>query len=278
MDKTKKIIEIPIKPDSTQVFILKGTLKEYSTEDLHFHSCHQFLRINTGITLLVEEKEKQPLFSNMSAFIPAGLPHRSSVMGDPVHYKSIYLDATLFNPKIQEIVIFDMSDLGVALFNRIDFSEHKDDDISRHCLNLFFKLMEKEIYFKSHLTRIPVAKNPENKKLTGFIEDNFEKKIKLSDFSNVLHYSERHISRIFKEDLKVSLFEYLKIYRTFQSALKLCEENSSETITSIAFSCGYDSLSSFYKDFRDIFSLTPKLFKQKNKRICHLGDINSGAK
>ncbi len=266
-----KLIEIPVKPNLAPVFILEGTLKEFSTEDLHYHSCHQFLRISTGITLLVKENEKQPLFSNMTAFIPAGLPHRSSVMGEVVNYKSIYLDDSLFNPVfnpgLNEIVIFDMSELGVALFNRIDISQPRADDISRHSLNLFLKLMEKEVLFKSNLTRIPVPQNPDNKKITAYIEDNFDKKITLSEFTNVLHYSDRHISRIFKEDLNVSIFEYLKLYRIFQSALKLCENNS-ETITSIALSCGYDSLSSFYKDFREIFSLTPKLFKQKNRRQC----------
>ena len=267
MDKLVKLIEIPVKPNLTPAFILEGTLKEYSTEDLHYHSCHQFLRISTGITLLVEENEKQPLFSNMTAFIPAGLPHRSSVMGEAISYKSIYLDDTLFNIGLNEIIIFDMSELGVALFNRIDTPQHKTNDINRHCLNLFLKLMEKEIHFKSHLTRIPVPQNPDNKKITEYIEDHFDKKIKLSEFTNVLHYSDRHISRIFKEDLKVSIFEYLKLYRIFRSALKLSENNSSETITSIALSCGYDSLSSFYRDFREIFLLTPKIFKQKNRRI-----------
>lgn len=264
-----RLIEIPVKPQLTPVFTLKGTLKEYSTEELHYHSCHQFLMINSGITLLVEEDKKQPLFSNMTAFIPAGLPHRSSVMGKAINYKSIYLNDSLFSPGINEIVIFDMSELGVALFNRIDSPQYKTDDINRHCLGLFFKLMEKEIHFRSHLTRIPVPHNSDIKKITDYIEDNFDKKIKLSEFTNVLHYSDRHISRIFKDDLKLSLFEYLKIYRIFRSALKLCEKNSSETITSIAFTCGYDSLSSFYRDFREIFLVTPRKFKQNSMRMNH---------
>jgi hypothetical protein len=97
---------------------------------LHYHPWHQFLRITTGISLLEEENEKQPLFSNMTAFIPAGLPHKSSVIGEVINYKSIYLDDTLFRPKINGIIIFDMSELGVALFNRIDISQQKTDDIT----------------------------------------------------------------------------------------------------------------------------------------------------
>ncbi len=260
MVKTGKIIEAPsVKKTS---FILEGTLQEFSTEDLHYHSCHQFLRINTGISLFVEENKKQPLFSNMTAFIPAGLPHRSVVIGEEVNYKSLYLDDNLFNVSINEIIIFNMSELGVALFDRIEISQNSDT-ISSMCLDLFLKLIQEEIHLKSPLTRIPIPKNPENKKITDYIERNFDRKLTLSEFTNVLHYSERHISRVFKEDLKVSVFGYLKLYRIFMASLKLCEIGS-ETITEIAYSCGYDSLSSFYKDFRAIFAITPKVFKQNN--------------
>ncbi|MCP3926291.1 MAG: helix-turn-helix transcriptional regulator [Desulfobacterales bacterium] len=264
MDIKDKFVELAVKSELNPAFILEGALKEYSTEALHYHSCHQFLKITTGITLLVEENKKQPLFSNMTAFIPASILHRSTVMGGKVNYKSLYLDENLFNTEVNEIVIFDMSTLGVALFDRIDISQ-KIDSISSKCLDLFLELIEEEIHLKSNLTRIPIPENHENKKITDYIESNFDKKLTLSEFTDVLHYSERHISRIFKEDLKISIFEYLKLYRIFKASLKLCE-NSSETITDIAFSCGYESLSSFYKDFREIFSLTPKVFKQNMKR------------
>jgi AraC-like DNA-binding protein len=60
----------------------------------------------------------------------------------------------------------------------------------------------------------------------------------------------------------IFIFDYLKLYRIFQASLKICNENSG-TITETAFSCGYNSLSSFYSDFKDIFSMTPKDFKLK---------------
>jgi AraC-like DNA-binding protein len=269
MDKLDELIEIPIELLANPVFVLDGTLKHHSTEKLHYHSCHQLLRVSKGIAFLVEENKKQLLFSNMTAFIPAGRPHRSTVMGEPVHYNSIFLDQALFNQDINEIVIFDLSELGMALFNRINshsLSEYNGNGVDAQCLNLLLKLLETEINLESDHIRIPVPRNPENLKITEYIEKHFDRKMKLSDFTNVMHYSERHISRIFKEDLNLSIFEYLKLYRIFQSALKLSQKENPKTITEIAFSCGYDSMSSFYQDFRDIFSMTPKIFKQKNSR------------
>ena len=255
-----KLIDVPIDTKDFSTFILEGSLKEYSTEKLHYHSCHQLLRIRSGITLLVDKERKQPLFSNMTAFIPAGVPHRSIVMGEAVKYKSIYLNKTLINSDENRVVIFDMSNLGVALYERIDINRG-NKVLNKQFLDLLLNLLLSEMSFKSPLTRIPLPNNSENIKIISYIEDNFNKKLRLSDFATVLNYSVRHISRIFKEDLKISLFEYLRIYRIFRASLLLCESNNLH-ITEIAFSCGYDSLSSFYKDFKDVFSITPKQFRE----------------
>jgi AraC-like DNA-binding protein len=268
MDKTSQLLDIPIPSSRAPAFILEGTMKSHSTEDLHHHSCHQILKIRTGITLLVEKDRKQPLFSNMTAFIPSGLPHRSTTLGEPVYYKSIYLDEALFRREIKDIVIFDMSALGVALFDRISTLISIDgagaENMDRQCLNLLLKVLETEIHHRSHLARIPVPRNPDNLKITAFIEKNFDNKLALSDFTNVLHYSERHLSRIFKEDLNITIFEYLKRYRMFRASLMLCGKDSSTTITETALSCGYDSLSSFYRDFKELFAMTPRAFTQRN--------------
>lgn len=271
MDKTGTFIDIPADSGTSPAFILEGKLKAYSTETLHYHSCHQILRISSGVTLLVEDTKKQPLFSNMTAFIPAGLPHRSVVMGDTVHYKSVYLDASMFRTNPDDIVVFDLSELGTALFDRIDgrtLTPEDSDGLDFQCLNLLLRLMEAEIHNRSHSARIPVASDPDNRKITDYIEANFDRKIALSDFTSIVFYSERHISRKFKEDLKLSIFEYLKLYRIFQATLLLCNEaEEPKTITEIAYSCGYESLSSFYKDFKAIFGITPKSFIEGNSGL-----------
>jgi len=258
---------IELNPYPFSAFTLEGHFATHSTKDLHYHSCHQLLRIRTGITFLVEKNRQQPLFGNRTAFIPADLPHRSITLGESVYYKSIYLDQAIFSQQVKEILIFDMSRLGVELFDRImlpmTHSQTGPERLNEDFLNLLLKLMETEIFHRSHLTQIPVAQNPENLKITDFIHHNYYRKLCLSDFTEVLHYSERHLSRIFKEDLKISIFEYLKLYRIFQASLLVSKKNNSNTITQIAFDCGYDSLSSFYTDFKNIFLVTPKAFRQE---------------
>ena len=77
----------------------------------------------------------------------------------------------------------------------------------------------------------------------------------LSTFTSRL----RHLSRLFKADLKITIFEYLRLYRILMASIEM--HNPKRTVTEIALDCGYESLSSFYRDFNLIFAVTPKFFR-----------------
>jgi len=107
---------------------------------------------------------------------------------------------------------------------------------------------------RSSIARLPVASKPQNQAVIRYIENHYKEKIRLKDFSDLINCTERHISRIFKEELKISIFEYLKIFRVMKASFKL--DITNKTITETAYECGYESISCFYKDFSQIFSIT----------------------
>lgn len=267
MDIDNTAHQLTIPTTRLRVATLEGILKEFSTEKLHVHEIHQILLFKSGISLLLDEQKKQPLFNNMTAFIPAGCPHRSVVLGRQVEYKSLYLEKNLFQASPENIRIFNMSELGIALFKKIDipfFEETPKGDstqLNEACLNLFLKVLAEDISKKSALARLPVPTLGQNMTIIRHLEKQYRGKIKLHDFANLLPYTVRHISRMFKADLKISIFEYLKIYRILQASIAL--ETTDTTITEIAYACGYNSISVFFKDFGQIFSLTPKQFRAR---------------
>jgi transcriptional regulator GlxA family with amidase domain len=93
------------------------------------------------------------------------------------------------------------------------------------------------------------------------LKKNYREKIELQDFTRLQPYTTRHISRFFKEEMKISIFEYLKIYRILQASIKL--ETTTKTVTEISYACGYNSISCFFHDFGQIFSLTPRQFRNR---------------
>ncbi len=251
------------KENSTPLFTLEGRFETVSTRKQHTHDCHQLLRIRSGTSLLEEAAWQQPLFSNMTAFIPEGIPHRSLVLGGPVHYKSIYLDKKLWPVSGSRIRIFNMSTLGAALFDRIALNRKHEEEREFHlkCLDLLLTLLDREMANLSDITRVPVPQDKDNLTLTAFIKNHYREKLTLEDFSRAVHYSPRHLSRRFKADLGLSIFEYLRLYRIFRAAVML--STSGEPVTQVAFSVGYDTLSSFYKDFKGIFTVSPAVFRKR---------------
>lgn len=240
---------------------LSGSLKSFSTEELHIHSYHQILTIRDGVSLLVDEARKQPLFGSMAACIPACLPHRSIVIGEAVKYKSIYLSPGVFELLQTQISIFGISSLSSALLDRIEINRPADlsRGLNRECLDLLLKTLPLDMERPADLVRLPEPHQPLTKDVTGFIEKNYGRRLTMDDFTAAFPYSSRHLSRLFKADMTISIFEYLRLYRILMASIDMHDPGRS--ITRIALDCGYESLSSFYRDFNLIYASTPKAFR-----------------
>lgn len=242
---------------------LGGRLETYSTRQMHTHAHHQVLTIRNGVSLLEDPHMKQPLFGSMAAIIPADLPHRSTVVGEYVVYKSLYFAPELWGTEIFGIRIFAMSGLGAALFDRIAIRKTSDLDVglNRECLDLFLKVLREDILRPVTLTRLPQPKRQPGRDIVDFIERNYARKLSMADFSAAFPYSERHLSRLFKADMEIGIFDYLRLHRMLAASVALIV--SSRTITETAYDCGYESLSTFYRDFTKVFGLPPREFRAR---------------
>ena len=262
-DRNQALLKIDFPGTGLPAITLNGRMKTHSTRHLHTHGYHQVLTVWDGVSLLVDQTSKQPLFGSMTAFIPGDLPHRTIVVGDEVGYKSIYLSPELFDPGLCEISIFDISELGAALFNRIRIRNPTDleSGLNRECLDLLLKVLKEDMARPANLVRLPEPGNPQNRDVIRFIENNYSRRLTMSDFEHEFPYSGRHLSRLFKQDLKISLFDYVRLYRILMASIAL--SGTSRPITDIACEVGYDSISSFYRDFNFIFAVTPRAFRSR---------------
>ena len=242
---------------------LAGTMATYSTEDLHTHDHHQVLRIRSGVALLVDPHRRQPMFGSLTAFIPADLAHRSVVLGGPVNYKSIYLAKALLPYSREEIALFFISPLGTVLFDRIQIRRDQDlaQNLNRECLELLLKLLPKEMERQADLVRLPEPTTTLARQVVRFVEDRYAEPLSMTDFSRAFPYSGRHLARLFKDAMKITLFEYVRLYRILMASLALCDPDD-KAVTQIGLDCGYASLSSFYRDFKMIYGVAPKSFRE----------------
>ena len=75
-----------------------------------------------------------------------------------------------------------------------------------------------------------------------------------------MHISKRVCFRLFRENLHMSPIEYITSYRLNKARQRLIGTN--ETITQIAYNCGFGSSSYFGKVFREYFDDTPANYRK----------------
>ena len=89
-----------------------------------------------------------------------------------------------------------------------------------------------------------------------YIETNLDKDFGLDQIAKELNYSKFYMIRTFKEEIGVTLYQYIRNRRRREAARKLIE--TKQPIVEIAFEAGYGSQQAFTQAFRRTFQCTPQ--------------------
>lgn len=94
-----------------------------------------------------------------------------------------------------------------------------------------------------------------------YVFENFRKKIRLQDLADMLHMTPTSFSRYFTMKNNKSFSRFLSEIR-IKNACKLLTE-SDESVSDICYSCGFDTLSNFNKQFREITMRKPTQYRRE---------------
>jgi two-component system response regulator YesN len=109
------------------------------------------------------------------------------------------------------------------------------------------------------------AKRNENnivERVVKYINENFEKEIRLKELSQAIYLNPEYFSRLFKKEVGCTFAEYLT--RTRIEAAKNYLVNPSLTISEIAKKVGYRDANYFSKVFKKVVGISPTEFRELN--------------
>mgnify|MGYP005852418207 CR=1 FL=1 len=115
-----------------------------------------------------------------------------------------------------------------------------------------------------------VYKSQDAKKITqlkpalDFIETNYDRQISMADVAKQVHLSVSRLAHLFKEQMGITLVDYLTNVRISQAKRLLLSTDKS--CTTICFEVGYNNQSYFTRTFKDMVGMTPRQFRQSNER------------
>jgi signal transduction histidine kinase/DNA-binding LacI/PurR family transcriptional regulator/AraC-like DNA-binding protein len=99
------------------------------------------------------------------------------------------------------------------------------------------------------------------KQASAFIQQNYTRSFSLEELAETIGVSKSYLSRIFKADTGISLWDFLNRYRV-QRAKELLLLTD-ESITAIAANVGYEDVGYFSRVFREIVGCSPRAFRQQ---------------
>ncbi|HIE1061116.1 TPA: helix-turn-helix domain-containing protein [Serratia marcescens] len=98
--------------------------------------------------------------------------------------------------------------------------------------------------------------------LLEWIENNLQSPLSIQTICKKSGYSERHLQRMFKEQLGIAITEYITRRRLFKSAIAI--KTTYIAIDNIAKMYQFNSPSSFSRSFSKLFGAPPKSFRGEN--------------
>lgn len=101
------------------------------------------------------------------------------------------------------------------------------------------------------------------KKMLTFIHENYSSDISVEDIARAANISKSECFRCFRSIISKKPVTYLNEFRLKNAADLLI--NTSQQITEICFSCGFNHISYFGKMFRQYYGMTPKEFRKKSR-------------
>ena len=98
------------------------------------------------------------------------------------------------------------------------------------------------------------------RQVTEYIQNNLDKDITLAFVSKMFFMSESRLRHLFKDTIGVGFKDYVNHYR-IESAKRLITDTN-ESINCVCEKCGFQSISSFYRVFKDITGYSPAKYRE----------------
>lgn len=261
----------------------------------HWHEEFEFAVVLTGCVQYTiydgaDTLPTQELHEGDGIFISAGAFHSAKALTPGTSMAAIVFPMTFFDMKPFEN--FYTQNIHPIIDSGITHCILNGDDESHHALletiGKLGILDEAEIGYELHcvelvcriwrmLTIVIMNKNGKSeadlrnilqgqrvRKIMSYIHSHYSEHISIEDMAKSASISRTECFRCFREILKKTPAEYLLEYRLSMAAVLLA--NTDLALIDISYSCGFNSPSYFGKQFKATCGLSPKKYREQNRR------------
>lgn len=236
--------------------------------DIHRHDCAEFGLCRAGNGVFFVGERLKPFYKGYVTYMPPDLPHiAQSPAQTPSDWVFLFADVSGFDKTL-------LPTDGIALF----------DAKSATLLSLLLEAAEEEkpneAYYTSvlqallvRLKELQTSGGPKGEPFCykqvlpaiNYIAKEYHREVTVTELAELCHMSPSLFFRSFKEGIGMPPIAYLHAVRVKVAEALLCATN--ESIETVAHTVGYTATSSFYRQFTEKHSVSPRKYRTLHRGL-----------
>ncbi|MBO5837630.1 MAG: helix-turn-helix domain-containing protein [Oscillospiraceae bacterium] len=256
----------------------QGAIPGAYVTPLQYHKDLEIFLSLEGSTQVVIDGESMETQPNTLYFINPYQPHSMQIAAPPSRYDCLLIPAGLLSFPPGHAVMADL--IGPIFDGKLSFVRQSQDP---YLIELFQRITanydEKEqnaagiignlLLFLDHCQKHGLLQKTADqptqpiRKAVDYIQQNFQQKLTLTQIAATTGMNEKYFCSYFKKHTHTTPIAYLTMLRIRQAKVLLRENRLS--VLEVAFSCGFDNVSFFIRQFKAATGQTPGQYR---KSVC----------
>lgn len=259
---------------------------EYPNDMLHFHNYLEIGYCYHGDGELIIEDKVYEYGDEMFSVIPANIPHTTnSKPGNICKWEYLFVDLESFLLKEVPQDNTQMHSVLSIINKRGTLKTRQNHSImSDLILNIIRECREKPLYYeesiKGYLYALVIEMlrladerdksrrtrkvNQYIKEALNYVNEHYMEPIRMEEIAMASGLSESHFRRVFEETMNMKPLEYVNLIRVDKACFLIEREDMS--MEEISYRVGYQTQSSFNRNFRRLTGMSPYQWKKKKTK------------
>ena len=241
------------------IFVHQHELEEVVPQ--HTHQQGHILVVLSGVASVNVEKSAYYIPYGYFVWIPPGKSHRVSFEDKKVSLLNIYYPPEFVNcPFYEKVGVYPMPSILYHVIELVQggTQEYLPDHWKYELLSTVQHILPHIIPEQRFKLRLPTTDHPVVCRIMKYIHAHYQLDLSAEQVSQEVGLSIRTLSRYLRSELDVSFVQYVRTYRILMAIKKMAKNEDS--ITNIAYSVGYDSLTAFSNAFFKVTGCRPSQF------------------
>lgn len=258
---------------------------EYPDDLLHFHNFLEIGYCYHGDGNLIIEDRVYEYKGNMFSVIPANIPHTTnSKPGHICKWEFLFIDIERFINNEMRLDAMSRSSVLSIVNKRGTLKSAQNHAIMSHLiLEIIRECRDQTVYYEESLkgylyalvveilrladerdkSRHTKRVNEYIKKSLDYVGEHYMEQLRVEDIAEASGLSESHFRRVFEDAMNMKPLDYVNLVRVDKACFLIEKEDAS--MEEIGYRVGFQTQSTFNRNFKRLTGLSPYQWKSKEK-------------